>query len=512
MIIVESNVTNRSERQMTKMDISFASKREEKMESRTRRASLGGRFRQRRPQLVGNQNDMPQIIVDRVSIQLNQQTEYQSNYFANLSSHSIVTDNGKNETTEYDQNYAMEKIVGGVIDQELVIKKIEQGETIQFNEANEVSDNLTETQRRFLPNQIPNQIPSQGLNQLAQSWQMSIQQTDIQFETEKVDFSSKGEVKTEDGRTIQFSLDMSLDRAFVSQTQQETLIKRWKDQINLIDPLVISLDGRAPALSDARFEFDLDSDGETESINFVSQGSGFLAFDKNNDQVINNGSELFGPGTGNGFGELSQFDTDGNSWIDENDEVFSKLSVWTKNEAGEDKLTSLLDAGIGAINLDYEATQFNMVESDNTLNGQLKSTGMFLFENGSAGSLHQIDLVSHEKKQSLMLTPIANEFLPESQTVLGGEVNLGLIGDLTLINRVEKPERQETFNPIQDLLDRIEELKQEMTLFHEKMSTISSQNRGRHNRRNRYMEFNPDPSQLLFGGERNERGGLGRYL
>ncbi len=505
MKIVESNMVHLSERQMVKMDISLESKREEHTESRTLRASVGDRFRQRRPQLLGNQGDMPQIIVDRVSIQHNQRTEYQSNYFANLSSHSIVTDTVKNETTEYDQQYAMEKVIGGVIDQELVIKKIEQGEPVQLTAANRGSDSIPETKRDFLRNQIQ----SQSSNRLAQSWQMSIQQTDIQFETEKVGFSSKGEVKTEDGRTIQFSLDMSLDRAFVSQTQKETLINRWKEQINLIDPLVISLDGKAPALSDARFEFDLNSDGETESINFVNQGSGFLAFDKNNDQVINDGSELFGPGTGNGFEELNQFDTDGNNWIDENDDVFTKLSVWTKNEAGEDKLISLLDAGIGAINLDYAATQFNMVESDNSLNGQLKSTGMFLFENGNVGSLHQVDLVSHEKEESLILTPVDTKTLPEARNPLGGDVNLGLSTNPASINRFEQPDIQEARSPLQDLLDRIEDLKQEMSLLYEKMSPPSSKNRVRHNRQNKYIGFSPDLSKLPFGRLGNRRG---RYI
>jgi len=502
MKIVESNMSYLSESQLEKMDISLELKREEHTESRTRRSLRGGRFRQRRPQSISNQDDMPQIIVDRVSIQQNQRTEYHSNYFANLSSHSIVTDNIKNETTEYDQQYAMEKIVGGVIDQELVIKKIEQGEAVQLNETNEDSDTISETQGGSFPNRIQSQF--------TQSWQMSIRQTDIHFETEAVDFSSKGEVKTEDGRTIQFSLDMSLDRAFVSQTQKETLINRWKEQINLTDPLVISLDGKMPALSDTRFEFDLNSNGETESINFVNPGSGFLAFDKNNDQVINNGSELFGPGTGNGFEELSRFDADGNSWIDENDEVFTKLSVWTKNETGEDKLISLKDAGIGAISLDYAASRFNMVESDNTLNGQLKSTGMFLFENGNVGSLHQVDLVSHKKEEDLRLTPVDTESLSQTPNILGSDVDLGLTIDSASINRVDQPESQETRSPIQDLLDRIEELKREMSLLYEKMSQTSSKSRGRHNRRSQYMEFNPDPSQLLFGGRSNGRAGRSR--
>ena len=69
-------------------------------------------------------------------------------------------------------------------------------------------------------------------------------------------------------------------------------------------------------------EYDLHesySDGRKDNISFVQPGSGFLAVDKNNDGKINNGKELFGPNTGNGFDELAKYDSDGNQWIDESD-------------------------------------------------------------------------------------------------------------------------------------------------------------------------------------------------
>ena len=42
--------------------------------------------------------------------------------------------------------------------------------------------------------------------------------------------------------------------------------------------------------------------------------------------------------TGNGFSELAEYDSDGNGWIDENDEVYDQLKVWVKDENGKDKL------------------------------------------------------------------------------------------------------------------------------------------------------------------------------
>ena len=184
-------------------------------------------------------------------------------------------------------------------------------------------------------------------------------------------FASQGQVLTEDGRSINFSMELAMDRTTLTETREQALISTWQEQVVLVDPLIINLEGGVPALSDARFEFDLDNDGSTEEISFAASGSGFLSFDKNHDGMINNGSELFGPGTGNGFDELSAYDLDGNGWIDENDDVFSKLSVWTRDGSGNDLLVSLADAGIGAVYLDNAATAFELTDMDNALTGDV---------------------------------------------------------------------------------------------------------------------------------------------
>ena len=77
--------------------------------------------------------------------------------------------------------------------------------------------------------------------------------------------------------------------------------------------------------------FDIDADGEEESISYLQGGSGYLALDKNGDGVINDGSELFGTKSGDGFADLAEYDADGNGWIDENDPIFDKLLIWAKD-------------------------------------------------------------------------------------------------------------------------------------------------------------------------------------
>jgi hypothetical protein len=45
------------------------------------------------------------------------------------------------------------------------------------------------------------------------------------------------------------------------------------------------------------------------------------------DGRVNDGRELFGPRTGDGFAELAAYDDDGNNWIDENDGIHDNLSI-----------------------------------------------------------------------------------------------------------------------------------------------------------------------------------------
>ncbi|MGB4302358.1 MAG: hypothetical protein WBJ34_00965, partial [Syntrophomonadaceae bacterium] len=199
-----------------------------------------------------------------------------------------------------------------------------------------------------------------------------------------------GQVKTADGRTIDISVQLNMSRTFYSH---QSISIRAGDAV-LTDPLVVNFDGPAAALTERNFQFDLDCDGKPDQISFVRPGSGFLALDRNGDGVINDGSELFGPQTGNGFLELAAYDEDGNGWIDEADEIFDCLRIWTRDAQGNEVLFALGEKGIGAIYLGYADTQFSMRDSHNQENGQLRSTGIFLRENGGVGSIQQVDLLA----------------------------------------------------------------------------------------------------------------------
>ncbi len=208
-------------------------------------------------------------------------------------------------------------------------------------------------------------------------------------ESEQTSFNASGVVRTADGKEIAFDISLSMARSY---HEESNVSIRLGDARKKQDPLVINFSGTAAQLTSQRFNFDLNSDGQAESINFATNGSGFLAFDRNGDGQINNGSELFGATSGNGFAELASLDTDHNGWIDESDSTYDKLRVWSKDAAGNDQLSTLKQASVGALNVAAIATPFDIKEANNALVGQIRSSGVFLNENGSVGTIQQVDL------------------------------------------------------------------------------------------------------------------------
>lgn len=213
---------------------------------------------------------------------------------------------------------------------------------------------------------------------------------ETRYEAEETRFSAQGVVTTSDGREIAFSLQLSMSREYREQTDVSIRLGDAVQQTK--DPLVLNFNGSTAQLESAKFSFDLDSDGQAENISFVAPGSGFLVFDKNQDGLANDGSELFGANSGDGFAELAAHDLDGNRWIDENDAVFSQLKVWTRDGDGKDQLVTLADSGVGALYLGKVETEFSLKNAEQQLDGQVRASGVYLNENGTAGSIQQIDL------------------------------------------------------------------------------------------------------------------------
>lgn len=219
-------------------------------------------------------------------------------------------------------------------------------------------------------------------------WGLEYERHEVRLEFESTTFAAQGEIRTADGQTLQFAVALEMQRV----TYEESHLSIEAGDALLKDPLVINFAGNAADLSGLRFDFDLDADGQTENIAFVGSGSGLLALDRNANGRVDNGSELFGAQSGDGFADLARLDGDGNGWIDENDTAYQQLLVWMKDAQGHDTLTPLAEAGVGALYLDRVDTPFSLRDGANQTLGAVRATGLYVKEAGSVGTLQQIDI------------------------------------------------------------------------------------------------------------------------
>lgn len=211
--------------------------------------------------------------------------------------------------------------------------------------------------------------------------------TVTRIESEQTSVGAEGIVRTADGREIRFELHLDLERSHTETTSVSVTNGAAKKK----DPLVINFGGTSAQLTSDRIAFDIDADGLKDLIPNLTSASGYLALDRNGDGRIGDGRELFGTASGDGFADLAKLDDDGNGWIDEGDAAFSQLRVWRRDGA-TDSLQTLAQAGVGALYLGRVESPFEHRDAGNQGLGELRSTGVYLDENGRAGTLQQLDL------------------------------------------------------------------------------------------------------------------------
>lgn len=213
--------------------------------------------------------------------------------------------------------------------------------------------------------------------------------THTTYEAEQVSFQAAGRLATSDGRTIDIDLRSRVSREYLEHSRTRVTY----GDAPVKDPLVLNLDGLPATLGEAQVEFDLNADGQVDRFHILGDGSAYLAWDRNGDGVVNDGAELFGPTTGNGYTELAGHDGDGNGWIDEGDRVWSDLRLWRPSTEGAGATTSLSAAEIGAIYLGSVATPFTLTPGSSAESrGEVRATGLFLHEDGTPGTVQQLDL------------------------------------------------------------------------------------------------------------------------
>lgn len=275
------------------------------------------------------------------------------------------------------------------------------------NNSTSSSQNTTITMSDLLYNKnFASQILGSGIS-LSQGFSRSLE------------VSISGKIIGSDGIEKSLDLSISVSQSFMQNLQisSSNATQNIPQGVNkkVIDPLVIDYEGSGTELSDTKMRFDLDSDGIPDQISTLKKGSGFLALDKNGDGKINDGSELFGTQSGDGFKDLSIYDSNNDGKIDKNDPIYDKLRIWTPDANGEGQLVGLGEKGIGVIYLNAQESQEMMRGENGDLLGIKQKTADYLREDGSSGQIHHIDLVSEKIKDEALQNQATND------AILGGQ-------------------------------------------------------------------------------------------
>ncbi len=206
-------------------------------------------------------------------------------------------------------------------------------------------------------------------------------------ETTSLQFEASGQVQTADHQTIQFQFSFAL------QTETELVrTVRTRAEAGMRDPLVLNFSGNSVSLNGQKLNLDLFNDGQQKAIPMLNNGA-YLARRQHPADEISQGSQLFGPATGDGFAELSKLDADHNQWIDAADPAFAELGLLSSSPQGKPQFTSLREAGVGALYLGQVATEKLLTTPDQKLAGKLGASGLWLGEHGQVGSMQHIDLL-----------------------------------------------------------------------------------------------------------------------
>ncbi len=382
-----------------------------------------------------------------VNVRINLEDAYSTDTYSRLSSNSLVqnsppTDGSDKTLTHFEYEAVIQAAAQGLIEQQLNVGMIlsagDDGAQQLLTEqslTSAVTDTLeleAGTDINVTNSSTETSSTETGSGSVNAS-RLIVRQQRSYMEAGHHVMGSSGTIELADGRSIEFTLELELQRHH--QREGELLLD--KQARTLIDPLVINLTGNPDILSSASFEFDMDSDGQMDTFSGLQQGVGFLALDRNDDGVINDGQELFGTQSGNGFDDLALYDSDRNGWIDESDDVFQQLQVWQPPSVDADgnpvegRLLGLAEAGVGAIYLGSGEADVALKDESNQLQAQIRRQGMFLTEEGDVGSIQQVDFARHDSGSTSLLQQQFNELSDQLGHIQGGQVQ----GPIPLIER-----------------------------------------------------------------------------
>ncbi|MBR5676417.1 MAG: hypothetical protein IKX14_08300, partial [Neisseriaceae bacterium] len=200
------------------------------------------------------------------------------------------------------------------------------------------------------------------------------------------------------------------------------------------DPLVLDLDGDGIELIKPDgwngVQFDFNGDGIQSATGWVKADDGILVYDRNNNGMIDDGTEIFGKDFNqqknitDGFSALKTLDKNNDNVINSQDNAFNKIKVWRDfNQDGQtqkDELFTLKELGIESLSLDTGKTK------DTTAKNAVGKTAAYTKTDGKQYKMgdvnFEIDSVHSEYKEHIELT--------EEQLNLPNLHGVGLVRDL----------------------------------------------------------------------------------
>ncbi|MDT0604730.1 hypothetical protein [Thalassotalea castellviae] len=183
---------------------------------------------------------------------------------------------------------------------------------------------------------------------------------------------------------------LKMDYSFAISTEQTSYSSIEMTAAALKDPLVVQFGKRSIGEIKDHHSFDINRDGNLDNLPVFSGDVGYLVYDKNQNLKADDGSELFGPQTGHGFNELAELDSNGNGFIDNEDEVFEHLYLWQPEKSNN--MLSLSDANILAINTSAIDTPFSFYDTQGNIMAEMRRSSFAISTDGVGKGVHQIDV------------------------------------------------------------------------------------------------------------------------
>ena len=248
--------------------------------------------------------------------------------------------------------------------------------------------------------------------------------------------------------TINDLRDMLVDdpNGGISQDLADYILQtnRYNDSISIqiYDPLILDLNGNGKidlTSTSNGVHFDHDANDISFKSSWVDKEDGLLVYDRNNNGIIDNGTELFGNFTRiasantnsssyeniddanknnnnlqtnnttlakHGYEALANLDSNNDGVIDINDKDFNKLRIWQDiNKDGvsqTNELKTLDELNIKSLNLNY-----NEVNQDLRDNNTLTLKGSYTKTNGTAQAMDISQTTKKLIKETIWTTSIA---------------------------------------------------------------------------------------------------------